>query len=104
MNPHYYPFRTVLGGELAVPCNPQPAQAELNSLTRDWPLGPVPPQAALTARSCAMSACDPGRAGKEAALSGARHVMQASLTRAKRGGHAREPRLENGCTVHFFDR
>jgi hypothetical protein len=28
--------------------------------------------------------------------------MQASLTRAKRGGHAREPRLEDGCTVHFF--
>jgi len=27
--------------------------------------------------------------------------MQASLARAKRGGHAREPRLEDGCTVHF---
>jgi hypothetical protein len=28
--------------------------------------------------------------------------MQASLTRAKRSGHAREPRLEDGCTVHFL--
>jgi hypothetical protein len=27
--------------------------------------------------------------------------MQASLTRAKSGEHAREPRLEDGCTVHF---
>ena len=27
--------------------------------------------------------------------------MQASLTRAKSGGHAREPRLEDGCTVHI---
>jgi hypothetical protein len=26
--------------------------------------------------------------------------MQASLTRAKRSGHAQEPRLEDGCTVH----
>ena len=47
-----------------------------------------------------MSACEPGQVRKEAALSGSRHVMQASLTRAKHGGHAREPRLENGCTVH----
>ena len=85
-----------------MPCNPQPAQAELNSLTRDWPLGPVPPQAALTARSCAVSACEPGQVRKEAALSGSRHVMQASLARAKSSGHAREPRLEDGCTVHYF--
>jgi hypothetical protein len=28
--------------------------------------------------------------------------MQASLARAKRSGHAREPRLEDGCTVHIF--
>ena len=82
-----------------MPCNPQPAQAELNSLTRGRPLGPVPLQAALTARSCAVSACEPGQVRKEAALSGSRHVMQASLARAKSSGHAREPRLEDGCTV-----
>ena len=67
-------------------------------------MGPVPPQAAMTARSCAMWAREPGQVRKEAALSGSRHVMQISLARAKYGGHAREPRLEDGCTVHFFDR
>ena len=64
-------------------------------------MGPVPPQAALTARSCAMWAREPGQVRKEAALSGSRHVMQASLARANRNGHARELRLEDGCTVHL---
>jgi hypothetical protein len=49
-----------------------------------------------------MWAREPGQVRKEAALSGSRHVMQISLTRAKRAGHAREPRLEDGCTVHFY--
>ena len=48
-----------------------------------------------------MWAREPGQVRKEAALSGSRHVMQASLARAKGGGHAREPLLDGGCTVHF---
>jgi hypothetical protein len=64
-------------------------------------LGAGPPQAALTARSCAVRAREPGQVRKEAALSGSRHVMQASLARAKRDGHARELRLEDGCTVRL---
>ena len=49
-----------------------------------------------------MWAREPGQVRKEAALSGSRHVMQASLARAKYGGHAREPRFDGGCTVHFL--
>src|SRR5262249_28681878 len=65
-------------------------------------LGAEPLQAALTARSRAMATREPGQVRKEAALSDSRHVMRISLARAKRNGYAREPRLDDGCTVHFY--
>src|SRR3954447_24602723 len=64
-------------------------------------LGAGSPQAALTARSCAVSACEPGQVRKEAALSGSRHVMQASLARAKRSGYDRESVSRMGARSIF---
>jgi hypothetical protein len=66
--------RTVLGGELAVPCHPQSALAGPNARPRVAAFGVSTSRAVLTARSRAMWAREPGQVRKEAALSGIPHV------------------------------
>jgi hypothetical protein len=91
----------VLSGALAVPCYPQSALAGLIARPRVAALGVSTPQAALKARSRAMSAREPGQIRKEAALSGSEHVPRLSLARAGHGGHARESLSRTGRTVLF---
>ena len=57
-------------------------------------------RAALTARSRAMRAREPGQIRKEAALSGSGHVPRISLARANRDASARGTISTAGRTVH----
>jgi hypothetical protein len=72
----------VLDGEVAVPCNPQPATAGLNSLLRSSFLGKAAGQVALKARSCAMKTCEPRQDRKVAAVNRKLHVPQGHLAGA----------------------
>src|SRR5436190_18639901 len=66
---------------------------------RDVAFGVSPSRAALTARSRAMRAREPGQVRKEAALSGSGHVPRTSLARANRDASARGPVSRSGRTV-----
>jgi len=82
-----------------VPCHPQSALAGLNARPRAAAFGVSTPRAALTARSRAMRAREPGQVRKEAALSGSGHVPRTSLARANRDESARGPLSKAGRTV-----
>src|SRR5262245_1549342 len=91
--------RTVLGGEVAVPCHPQSALAGLNARLRVAAFGVSTSRAALTARSRAMRVREPGQIRKEAALSGSGHVPRIRLARAKHDESARGLLTRTGRTV-----
>jgi hypothetical protein len=82
-----------------VPCHPQSALAGLNARPRAAAFGVSTPRTALTARSRAMRAREPGQVRKEAALSGNGHVPRRSLARANGGENARGPLSRAGRTV-----
>ena len=82
-----------------MPCHPQSALAGLNARPRVAAFGARTSRAALTARSRAMRAREPGQIRKEAALSGSEHVPRLSLTRANHDAHARGPLSKAGRTV-----
>ena len=89
----------MLGGEVAVPCHPQSALAGLNARPRVAAFGVSTSRAALTARSRAMRAREPGQIRKEAALSGSGHVPRIGLARASHDASARGPLSRTGRTV-----
>ncbi len=82
-----------------MPCHPQSALAGLNARPRVAAFGVSTPRTALTARSRAMRAREPGQIRKEAALSGSGHVPRRSLARANRDASARGPLSRAGRTV-----
>ena len=82
-----------------MPCHPQSALAGLNARLRVAAFGVGTSRAALTARSRAMRAREPGQIRKEAALSGSGHVPRISLARASHDANARGPLSKAGRTV-----
>jgi hypothetical protein len=82
-----------------VPCHPQSALAGLNARPRVAAFGVSTSRAALTARSRAMRAREPGQIRKEAALSGSGHVPRIRLARASHDANARGPLSKAGRTV-----
>ncbi len=82
-----------------MPCHPQSALAGLNARLRVAAFGVGTSRAALTARSRAMRAREPGQIRKEAALSGSGHVPRIGLARASHDANARGPLSKAGRTV-----
>ena len=82
-----------------MPCHPQSALAGLNARPRVAAFGVSTSRAALTARSRAMRAREPGQIRKEAALSGSGHVPRICLARASHDANARGPLSKAGRTV-----
>ena len=64
----------VLGGTLAVSCNPQSAIAGLNSFPRPTCSTPLDGYGVLTVGSYAIDNCEPGQVLTEAAISGRFYV------------------------------
>ena len=79
-----------------MPCHPQSALAGLNARPRVAAFGVSTSRAALTARSRAMRAREPGQIRKEAALSGSGHVPRIRLARASHDASARGPLSKDG--------
>ena len=91
----------MLGGQLAVACNPQSALAGLNSRPRELAPGSVRRPEVLMVRSHAMSACEPGQDREVAALSDTAHAPWGSRIGAKDRRARPEPSFKDGCTVRF---
>src|SRR3954447_24727226 len=97
-------LRTVLGGEVAVPCNPRTALAGLNPLVEGRGLrGQCCRWRRRWLGSRAVDAREPGQVREEAALSGSVHAMRGSPTGASSRRRARVSSLDAGCTVHLRD-
>jgi len=69
----------VLGGGLAVPCDPQPAHEEPNDAPRELAGGSVHGKAVMRAEPSAAHVCELRQARKGAAVSGPLRVLEDSL-------------------------
>jgi len=92
----------VLGGEVAVPCNSQSAQARLNSFLRLCACRVCLLHVALKVGSRAMGSHEPCQVRKEAALSGFTHVPWGSLTRAGDKSSTYVPQSRKGARHYWL--
>src|SRR3989304_7447594 len=86
----------VLGGELAVPCNPQSATAGLNSRLEAPSRGARPARAAKRAGSCATGTDQPRQAREGATVRQPPRVPQGHLVGAGGADTARGMIVEGG--------
>ena len=85
-----------------MPCHPQSALAGLNARPRVAAFGVSTSRAALTVRSRAMRAREPGQIRKEAALSGSEHVPRIGLTEPATTGTPEDRSRRRARTVLLF--
>ncbi len=88
-----------LDGEVAVPCNLQPAVAGSNSWTEGMPCGVWPGKVAKKSGSCATRGPEPCQVREEAALRDLSCVPQGSLDGVNCPGNAWKVSFEARCAA-----